>query len=290
MFQSIDNFMGATVALRAGAQQTVQTVQSGLASAVTAPVNSLIQKVGTSVPLASGLVGGALNRTALNFGIPGNAGAAAGPVPSSVGAAPDLRVRLRALPGRDADVYGNGILAILRETNGMLFPYTPTITYTQDVEYSTVDMVHYIGDVNAYKRTPSVTLTVSGKFTAQNQSEAQYLATCLHFLRTVSKMHFGANDSKAGLPPPVLMFEGYGNLMFGLQNSGVRVVVKSHSYTLDDTVDSVVVTLPGGHVARVPMLTTINVTITTQNTPAQMRKFDLEAFRSGALLARGGYL
>ncbi len=198
----------------------------------------------------------------------------------------DLRVRLRAQPGQADAVYGSSasdnILSILHQTGGMLFPYTPTISQEQSVDYKSIDLVHANGDINAYSRTPSVTLNVTGKFTVQNQREGEYLVAVLHFLRTVSKMHFGEQDENAGLPPPVLYFHGYGPYMY----NGLKVVLKSHSFTLDDTVDYVDVVTDGGSVTtRVPSMLTISLSLGVEQSPRLMKsQFNLEDFRTGALM------
>lgn len=197
----------------------------------------------------------------------------------------DPRVRLRAQPGRANDVYGeaapDNILSILHQTGGMLFPYTPTISVEQSVDYKSIDLVHSNGDINAYSRTPSVSLNVTGKFTVQNQREGQYMIAVIHFLRTVSKMHFGESDVNAGLPPPVLYFHGYGPYMF----NGLKVILKSHSFSLDDTVDYVdVVTDDGAVTTRVPSMLTISLSLAVQQSPKRMKAFNLEDFRTGHLM------
>lgn len=199
--------------------------------------------------------------------------------------APDLRVRLRAQNGQELAVYGeetdDNILAILHETNGMLFPYTPSITFEQSVEYKTIDLTHANNDINAYTRTPSVNLSIVGKFTVQNQREGLYVLAVMHFLRTVSKMHFGELDPNAGRPPPILYFQGYGPYMF----NGLKCVLKSHNYSLEDTVDYVDVRAKDGTITRLPSLLTISVNLGVQQTPNAMRKvFDLEKFRTGELM------
>jgi hypothetical protein len=198
----------------------------------------------------------------------------------------DMRVRLRAQPNQANAIYGepaaDNILSILHQTGGMLFPFTPTISVEQSVDYKSIELVHSNGDINAYSRTPSVTLNVTGRFTVQNQREGEYLIAVLHFLRTVSKMHFGDSDPNAGLPPPVLYFHGYGPYMF----NGLKVVLKSHSFSLDDTVDYVNVKTDGGSVTtRVPSMLTISLSLGVQNTPYQMKSvFNLEDFRTGHMM------
>lgn len=204
----------------------------------------------------------------------------------------DRRVRLRAQPGQADRIYGeaapDNILSILHQTGGILFPYTPSITVEQSVDYKTIDLVHANGDINAYSRTPSVSIGVTGKFTVQNQREGEYMIAVLHFLRVVSKMHFGENDPNAGLPPPILAFSGYGTYMF----KSLKCVLKSHSYSLEDTVDYVDIKTEGGVITRLPSMLTVTLSLGVQNTPTEMRRtFDLSEFRTGALMrGRRGWI
>lgn len=204
----------------------------------------------------------------------------------------DERIRLSALNSTVAtEVYGandrtTNILSILHSTGGVLFPYTPTITVSQTVKWDPVSLVQANYDIHSYGGTPSVSLSVSGIFTAQNQQEGEYCAAVLHFLRTVSKSYFGNIDKaqgKAGLPPPVLRFRGYGDAMF----NDVRCVLKSHSYTLDDSADGNLFVLSNGMTAKIPSKFTISMELGVQQTPAAQRDdFSLDLFRTGELLQK----
>ena len=207
------------------------------------------------------------------------------------------RIRLRAIAGQEDQVYGplgdNGnILSILHPlspagTNGLLFPYTPAITVTQAVEYGSMQLTHTIGDIQTYSHTPSVTISLSAKFTVQNQREGRYALAALHLLRVISKMYFGEQDKAAGLaglPPPVMIFTGYGSYMF----NNLPVILKSHSYTFDEHMDMVTVNTNGG-IARLPPLFTVSIDLAVQQTPKAMREyFSLDKFRTGALMRQNG--
>lgn len=150
------------------------------------------------------------------------------------------RVRLRPKPAGAMQVYGsNGLLQPLRNTNGMVWPYQPTISYTQNVEYTSMDMVHANQQLYAYTRTDSLKLNVSGNFSVQNQQEGIYALAAIHFMRVVTKMYFGENDPNAGTPPPVLLFDAYGQYMF----NQLPVIVTSFTVDLPNEVDYVPVDL-----------------------------------------------
>lgn len=179
-------------------------------------------------------------------------------------------------------------MSILQEqqVNGVIFPYTPQISYSQAVSYADLQLVHSNTDYPAYTRTPSVTVSVTAKFTVQNQREGQYALAALHFLRTTSKSHFGENDVTPGLPPPILQLSGYGTYMF----NKLRVILKNHSWAFDDTVDFTSVSI-GSTVVRLPVLFSVQCELMVVQTPQRMRQqFSFQDFASGKLMSQGGWI
>ena len=165
--------------------------------------------------------------------------------------AKDRKVSLRPKPGGANRVYGAGLLTPIKESNGLIWPYTPSITYNQPVNYTSMTTVHANQDFHVYGNTPAVSLQVAGDFTVQNQLEGWYAHAAIHFFRTVSKMNFGESDPNAGTPPPVLLFNAYGPFVF----NDVPVIVKDFTVEFPDNVDYVQVTVHGSS------------TITTAGTP-----------------------
>ncbi len=219
------------------------------------------------------------------------------------------RVRLRPKPAAVSEIIKDSpLLSILRETNGMVWPYQPMITYQQDVEYQSVEMVHTNQELYAYKRTPAVKLSVEGEWSVQNQKEAMYALACLHFLRVVTKMYFGQGPN-IGTPPPVLLFDAYGQYMF----NRLPVIVTSFTANMPKDVDYVPLDLKNlgkwdiktrapirgnmvlgsrdGYV-WLPAVFSITAALTVQNTPSRLRQFDLNGFRNGSLLKNpnGGWI
>lgn len=215
----------------------------------------------------------------------------------------DFRVRIRAFPNTWNEVYGDplpenimfplhpeaksdGFLGM----NGMVFPYTPTITWAQSVQYNAINVVHANQDFQAYSHTPSQTFTITGPFTAQNPQEARYMLACMHFLRTVTKMRYGQSKN-LGLPPPVLLLSGYGKYIF----NDLPVIITQYTFEYNNNVDMVPVYIPGNKgepVAWVPSLQNISVSVTVQQTPNKLRQFDFDKFASGTLLddKKGGWI
>lgn len=208
------------------------------------------------------------------------------PVASSGTSANDDRIRLGHLSG-----YGGpggsgqypGIQAPLQQTQGMMFPYSPTIQIAQQVNYKAMDFTHSNWNYYYYQNTPNAKINISGKFTVQNQTEGLYAIAAIQFLRSVSKMNFGQKDQNAGLPPPMLQLNGYGDYMF----KNIRVFLETHSYNYEEGMDTVAVSVSGGRV-RLPALFTISITLVTQPTVNMMRNdFSLSDYYSGALLQSG---
>ena len=159
--------------------------------------------------------------------------------------AADWRVRLQLAPGADylykstasKDTAGNvtggpGILAPLAETDGVIFPYTPTISTSYNAKYDPYDLVHSNYRGYFYKSSQVETISIKGTFTAQDSREAAYLLAVIHFFRSVTKMFYG-QDQQAGTPPPLVFLSGLGQYQFNNHSC----VVSQFSYNLPNDVD-----------------------------------------------------
>jgi hypothetical protein len=148
----------------------------------------------------------------------------------------DWRVRL-TLPGMDSaslnEVYGAGtLLQPIRDSGGLIFPYTPTISISHSATYGEQTLTHQNYQFTAYQNSKVSDITVNGEFIVQDWVEAKYWIAALHFLRSVTKMYAG-DSPYTGNPPPILKFNGYGDYVF----KNVPVVVKSFSVTLNKDCD-----------------------------------------------------
>jgi hypothetical protein len=211
--------------------------------------------------------------------------------PNTPNPSPDFRVRIRA-KGNVANlpkVYGpndpTNLLQVLYTTNGVFFPYTPTITYSHNVNYNQLTPTHANTDYHIYTNTPALQMQISGQFSAQNEQEALYLLAAKQFFAAMTKMHFGDSDPQAGLPPPVLLLSGYGDYMF----NDLPVIINSFSMELPNNVDYVQINFQGG-TAWVPTLTTLSITVTVQISPATQRTFDWNKFVTGELMRNKGWI
>lgn len=116
--------------------------------------------------------------------------------------------------------------------NGILFPYTPTISQDYSASYNTLNPTHSNYSLYFYKNSTPGAISISGKFTVENPEDALLWLNSVHILRAVTKMRFGG-DSNAGAPPPVCRFSAYGDMQY----RNVPVVIQSFRVELPDAVD-----------------------------------------------------
>jgi len=219
----------------------------------------------------------------------------------------DFRARLQPKSSAAAlDILGprdnSNILYPLYSTNGVLFPYTPSVTTGSVVDYDPTSFIHSNYGYNAYVRSYPKPIGITAEFTAQSNDEALYLLAVLHFFRSVTKSYFGIKPyNKAGTPPPVLIFNYLGQYQF----NNVPVLIKNFDYTYDASIDYVPVytgspTAYSGNIgvslstansdgfSYVPTHLTVSLELDTQYIPIDLRNnFNLDDFRSGKLYNKG---
>lgn len=256
----------------------------------------------------------------------------------------DRRARISAKPAARRIIYGpnrkDNILQPLYNTNGFLFPYTPTIFDSATVNYEYYDPIHTNQPFAAFKSVAVKEIQVTGIFSTMNQQEALQNIANIHFLRVITKMYFGlgndgSDDSKSGqdlrgTPPPILLFNAYGNALY----NNIPVIVTSFNTEFPADVDYVPAILPeevggaikkvfnnpgefdifknprgitnplagpeqigtelikkGNIIAWLPTRFVITVQMAVQNTPDRLRRqFNLNDFRTGRLIKKGGWI
>ena len=149
----------------------------------------------------------------------------------------DWRVRLRLAPNatylyKDTDVK-TSILAPLAASNGVVFPYMPTIQTSYNATYDSTDLTHSNYRGQFYKSSSVGDIQITGIFTAQDTAEANYLLAVIHFFRSVTKMFYGAKDDLRGAPPPLVYLIGLGQYQFNNQ----PCVVKTFNYSMPNDCD-----------------------------------------------------
>ncbi len=194
-----------------------------------------------------------------------------------------------------------GILKPLADVRGVVFPYTPQITVTQQANYNPQRFTHSNYTHLAYENSEVQAIQITGEFTAQTRAEADYVLACIYFLRTASKMSFGQSRD-AGQPPPIVFLNGYGKYYF----PDVACLIQSFSHTMPAEVDYIetsdgnasggTVDLPNGRdsiaatvgeTTRIPTTSTITVTLQPVYSKRLLSRFDIDEFAQGKLLDKG---
>ena len=150
--------------------------------------------------------------------------------------ATDWRVRLKLAPNSNYlyKVSPNevGILAPLALTDGVIFPYTPSIDTAYKANYDPYDLTHSNYRGYFYRGSHVDAVNIRAQFTAQDSKEADYLLAVIHFFRSCTKMFYG-QDAQRGSPPPLVYLNGYGDYQFAEH----PCVVSQFNYTLPPDVD-----------------------------------------------------
>ena len=145
-----------------------------------------------------------------------------------VGAVPEYRAQLK-IPSE----YISGLQTrILKSKNGIIFPYTPQISFDNVADYATQNLTHSNYTIYSYKSSRVSAINLTAKFTVQNDEDAENYLAMLTVMRSLIKMRTG-EDNFAGAPPPVCRLNAYGANML----NNVPVAVASFRVDLPAEVD-----------------------------------------------------
>lgn len=189
----------------------------------------------------------------------------------------DWRVRLRA-PIADLfpdSVGENKLFQPLIATNGLIWPYLPTIKLSTKANYKSENPTHNNFMFQSYQNSQVEDISIDGEFSVQNEKDGLYWIAATMFLRTATKMFYGQGNY-AGNPPIICTLTGYGTQVF----NSVPVVIKSFSVDLKDDVDYIQVNVNGSP-TWVPAMSTISVQLSPMYNRQQMRSFSLQRFAAG---------
>ena len=158
---------------------------------------------------------------------------------------------------------------VLKTFGGIVFPYTPQISFEHSATYNGVNPTHSNYTQYFYKNSAVSAISVNAKFTVQNETDAIILVGVITLLRALTKMKFGP-DKDAGAPPPVCRFSAYGNFML----SNVPVTVASFRHDLPDGVDyfQTNVKYKSHGLNFVPVLSTISLTLNPTYSRSEMMR------------------
>jgi hypothetical protein len=176
---------------------------------------------------------------------------------------------------------GTGALA---QVGGILFPYTPQISISNQATYQQNKVMHSNYPFYNYQNSSVGPISITGKFTAQNEYEAAIILAIQHLLRSLTKMKFG-DDPDAGAPPPVCRLDAYGDFMY----KNVPVAVADWKLELPDQVDYIQVGkgITGYGNTMVPTSCTISLTLNVMYSRQEMMRFNVNSWLSGGLAGKG---
>lgn len=258
---SVDNFIGS--ALNAGEQ-----VFNRAAGSVSQAATNLVADSGFGKALRSiGLLPGAVPTTGVSF------------TDANWGSETDLDWRVRlSIP----QLYKSSpLLAPLLETNGFCFPYTPQIIIEHQANYNSLTPTHSNYPFPAYQNSQVSAMTIIGEFLIENPKEGEYWIAAVHYLRSITKMAYGASSNQ-GSPPPVVKLNGYGDYVF----KNVPVVVTMFTVDLPNDVDYMQVGL-GENGSWVPTRSQMSITVQPIYSRKSVTQFSLDAFVNGSYVVNG---
>jgi len=198
----------------------------------------------------------------------------------------DHRAKISLSPGASNILYkdpSNILLRPLLDTNGIVFPYTPTVNVSYSANYGGAHPMHSNYAQHSYANSDVSAINVVGQFSANNTAEANYVLAVLTMIKSSTKSFFG-QDANRGTPPPVLRFSYNGPFMF----NSVPVVVQNSTMDFEGTVDYIETNIVGGNGASnktlVPTLMTINMTLLPIVSRTQQQSFGLQRYARGELI------
>lgn len=184
----------------------------------------------------------------------------------------------------------SAILQPLVATNGVVFPITPSLQISHSARYSSTPLTHSNYAMQFYEGSEAGSIMLNGEFPIQTIAEGQYLLAAIYFFRASTKMFWGS-ENLAGTPPPMLYLSGYGDYYF----PNVPCVVTSFMHTMPDSVDYIdipITSIDGQYSygsTRLPLQSTLQVTLQPIYSRASLTQFTLSDFAAGAMIY-GGFI
>jgi hypothetical protein len=205
------------------------------------------------------------------------------PANPTINGSQDIRARLR-VPESYLVGYAQGPNNELVNAGGIIFPYTPNIQVEHKATYTEVNAIHSNYTQYFYKNSAVGEITLSAKFTVQNETEAGIFIATVHLLRALTKMRFG-NDTNAGSPPPICRLMAYGDFM--LDNTPVTISGFRQEFPVDVDYFNTGITVSNYGITAVPVLCTLQLTLLPIYSRNEMLGATVDDFLSGDQRTRG---
>jgi hypothetical protein len=257
-------------------------------------LSALKNRAGAALGAIGGLAGSGLKSLGRGIGL--DAGSSSrGPLSSmpskpvaavaGFGSSQDMRVKLR-IPSNYLVGPAAGPNGALSQLGGIMWPYTPQVTVSNTAAYAQNKVTHSNYQFYNYQSSSVGPISVTGKFTAQNEYEAAIILSVQHVLRSLTKMKFG-DDSNAGAPPPICRLDAFGDYQF----KNIPCAVADFKVELPDGVDYIAVgrapNLKDWGNTMVPTSCTISVTLNIMYSRQEMMNYGVDKWLQGALAGKG---
>lgn len=201
----------------------------------------------------------------------------------------DTRVRIRVPPKYLTSVTsGYSDELSMSNLGGIIFPYTPSISYSVKADYASQMPLHSNFALQFFKNSSIGEISITGKFTVENSKDAELYISTVHLIKSLIRMRSGgakSGDLDSGAPPPVCRLEAYGDMM--LKN--VPIVINSFRVELPDSVDFFGFKSgnPSLGYNSVPTLSTIAITCLPMYSRNEMRNFSVNNYVNNAYRGQG---
>lgn len=242
-------------------------------TAVNVGINAVGNALGINNP--SGM---RLRNNGLSYGATPSQGLSSASGSSDVAFADNTETRVIIYDNTGLFIDQSEIMAPLQQIGGVLFPYTPAITFGHKAQYENQHLIHTNYGTPIYQHS-TVDISMTAEFTANTPAEAEYIVAMIHFFRSVTKMFYG-QDKLAGAPPPVLYLDGHGPMLLDL----IPVVITSFDFSLPTDVDYISCNV-AGEKQRVPTSMSVQISmLPTYSRNNISNNFSLDKFSSGGLI------
>jgi hypothetical protein len=189
----------------------------------------------------------------------------------------DMRVMLKV---PTSYLSGPNMAPEIKAAGGIVFPYTPNVSYDTSASYGNSNPLHSNYTQYFFKNSSVSAINITGKFTVQNENEANIWLSIVHLGRVLTKMPFGS-DTKflAGSAPPVLRLHGYGTHVF----ENVPVSITSFKFDLPEGVDYIYNSGSGFKDSMAPVVSTFTFSLIPMYSRKEIRDFGVDKWISGSL-------
>jgi len=179
-------------------------------------------------------------------------------------------------------IFNSALFKRLEETGGVVFPFTPQITFSTSASYNEIEPTHSNYPFNAYQNSKIEDIQINANFVNQTERDAEYFIAAMTFFKTATKMFYG-QGANVGNPPIICHLSGYGSQMF----DRVPVVVTSVNLDLPNDCDYIRYT-SGNDTTWVPSDLSLNLSVRPVYNRAQLRQFSLQQYAQGNMISPTG--